>query len=39
MKGKLKVKYSPDADAMIITVGSGKPDHGDEQASRGHNAL
>jgi uncharacterized protein YuzE len=32
MKSKLKVKYSPDADAMIITVGSGRPDHGDEKA-------
>ena len=32
MKGKLKVKYSPDADAMVITVRSGRPDHGDETA-------
>lgn len=32
MKGKLKVKYSPDADAMVITVRSGKPDYGDEKA-------
>jgi uncharacterized protein YuzE len=32
MKGKLKVKYSSDADAMVITVRSGKPDHGDEKA-------
>jgi uncharacterized protein (DUF433 family)/uncharacterized protein YuzE len=30
MKGKLKVKYSPDADAMVITVGSGRLDHGDK---------
>jgi uncharacterized protein YuzE len=32
MKDKLKVKYSPDADAMVITVKPGKPDHGDETA-------
>ena len=32
MKSKLKVKYSPDADAMVITVRSGKPDYGDEKA-------
>ena len=32
MKGKLRVKYSPDVDAMVITVRSGKPDHGDEKA-------
>jgi uncharacterized protein YuzE len=32
MKSKLKVKYSPDADAMIITVRPGKPEYGDEEA-------
>jgi uncharacterized protein YuzE len=32
MKGKVKVKYSPDVDAIVITVGSGRPDHGEEKA-------
>ena len=32
MKGELKIKYSPDADAMIITVRASKPDYGDETA-------
>lgn len=32
MKEALKIRYSPDADAMVITVRSGRPDHGDETA-------
>jgi uncharacterized protein YuzE len=32
MKEKLKIKYSPDADAMVITVRGGRPDYGDETA-------
>jgi uncharacterized protein YuzE len=32
MKGALKIKYSPDVDAMIITVRAGRPDYGDEKA-------
>jgi uncharacterized protein YuzE len=32
MKGGLKVRYSPDADAMVITVRAGRPDYGDETA-------
>lgn len=32
MKSKFKVKYSPDADAMITTVKAGKPEYGDEKA-------
>jgi uncharacterized protein YuzE len=32
MKGKFKVKYRPEADALVITVRSGTPDRGDEAA-------
>ena len=32
MKEELKIKYSPDADAMVITVRPGRPDYGDETA-------
>jgi uncharacterized protein YuzE len=32
MKEGLKVRYSPDADAMVITVRAGRPDYADETA-------
>jgi uncharacterized protein YuzE len=32
MKEELKIKYSPDADAMVITVRAGRPAYGDEIA-------
>jgi uncharacterized protein YuzE len=32
MKGELKLKYSPDADAIVITVRAGRPAYGDETA-------
>jgi uncharacterized protein YuzE len=32
MKEELKIKYSPDADAMVISVRAGKPAYGDETA-------
>ena len=32
MKQELKLKYSPDADAIVITVRAGRPAYGDEMA-------
>jgi len=32
MKEELKLKYSPDADAIVITVRAGRPTYGDETA-------
>ena len=32
MKEGLKIKYSPDADAIVISVRAGKPAYGDEMA-------
>jgi len=32
MKEELKLKYSPDADAIVITVRAGRPAYGDETA-------
>lgn len=30
MKGQVKIRYSPDVDAMVITVRAGRPAYGDE---------
>jgi len=32
MKEGLKIKYSPDADAIVISVRAGRPAYGDETA-------
>ena len=32
MKEGLKIKYSPDADAIVISVRAGRPAYGDEMA-------
>jgi uncharacterized protein YuzE len=32
LKEELKIKYSPDADAIVIIVRAGRPAYGDEMA-------
>lgn len=32
MGGEVKLKYSPDVDALVITIGDEKPAYGDEVA-------